>query len=88
MKPAIQPMLVGVDASNVTIRVSNTDLLWRRRTRSSQVFPSLINIATGALGGVVKPIALPSVAGFSLDNLKIQRVQTRRTTSSPSTAPS
>ena len=26
-KPAIQPMLVGVDAKNVTIRVSNTDLL-------------------------------------------------------------
>src|SRR6185437_9194855 len=40
------------------------------------VFPSLINIATGALGGVIKPIALPSVAGFSLDGLQITRVQT------------
>ncbi|HXU69690.1 MAG TPA: hypothetical protein VN947_10190 [Polyangia bacterium] len=75
-KPAIQPMLVGVDANNVTIRVSNTDLLQETPDQLQQVFPSLINIATGALGGVVKPIALPSVAGFSLDDLKIQRVQT------------
>ncbi|MGZ3428887.1 MAG: hypothetical protein ACXVCV_19680, partial [Polyangia bacterium] len=76
MKPAIQPMLVGVDAKNVTIRISNTDLLQETPQALEQVFPSLINIATGALGGVVKPIALPSVAGFSLDKLKIQRVQT------------
>ncbi|HWE30136.1 MAG TPA: hypothetical protein VHB97_19135, partial [Polyangia bacterium] len=76
MKPAIQPMLVGVDAKNVTIRISNTDLLQETPAALEQVFPSLINIATGALGGVVKPIALPSVAGFSLDNLQIQRVQT------------
>ena len=76
MKPAIQPMLVGVDAKNVTIRVSNTDLLQETPAALEAVFPSLINIATGALGGVVKPIALPSVAGFSLDNLQIQRVQT------------
>ncbi|MCU1280393.1 MAG: hypothetical protein JWM53_3939, partial [bacterium] len=76
MKPAIQPMLVGVDAKNVTIRISNTDLLQETPQALEQVFPSLINIAAGALGGVVKPIALPAVAGFSLDNLKIQRVQT------------
>ncbi|HEX8951903.1 MAG TPA: hypothetical protein VF945_08660, partial [Polyangia bacterium] len=76
MKPAIQPMLIGVDAKNVTIRVSNTDLLQETPQALDAVFPSLINIATGALGGVIKPITLPSVAGFSLDQLKIQRVQT------------
>lgn len=75
-KPAIQPMLVGVDAKNVTIRVSNTDLLQEKPEDLAAVFPSLINIATGALGGAIKPIALPAVAGFSLDGLKIQRVQT------------
>ncbi|HEX6836787.1 MAG TPA: hypothetical protein VF334_09455, partial [Polyangia bacterium] len=75
-KPAIQPMLLGVDANNITIRVSNTDLLQETPQALEAVFPSLINIATGALGGVIKPIALPSVAGFSLDDLKIQRVQT------------
>lgn len=76
MHPAVQPMLLGVDAKNVTIRVSNTDLLAEKPDALAQVFPSLINIATSALGGGLKPIALPAVAGFSLDNLKIQRVQT------------
>lgn len=75
-KPAIQPMLLGVDANNITIRVSNTDLLQETPQALESVFPSLINIATGALGGVIGPIALPSVAGFSLDGLQIQRVQT------------
>jgi hypothetical protein len=73
---AVAPMLVGVDANNVTIRISNTDLLQETPDALAAVFPSLINIATGALGGVIKPITLPSVAGFSLDNLSIQRVQT------------
>ena len=73
---AIQPMLVGVDAANVTIRVSNSDLLQEDPKALEMVFPSLINIATGALGGVVKPITLPSITGFTLDDLTIQRVQT------------
>ena len=75
-KPAIQPMLVGVDAKNVTIRVSNTDLLQETPAALAALFPSLIDIATGAIGGALKPIALPAVAGFSLDKLKIERVQT------------
>ncbi len=75
-KPAIQPMIVGLTASNVQITVSNTDLLQEDPTALAQVFPSLINIATGALGGAIKPIALPSVAGFSLDNMNIGKVQT------------
>ena len=76
MKPGIQPMLVGVDASNVTIRISNTDLLQEDPKALEKVFPSLINIATGALGGAIKPIALPSVQGFTLDDLAINKVQT------------
>ncbi|MFI5290575.1 MAG: hypothetical protein ACHQ17_13035, partial [Polyangia bacterium] len=74
--PALQPMLSGIDAQHVTIRVSNTDLLQEDPASLAKVFPSLINIATGALGGAIKPIALPAVAGFSLDQLSIRRVQT------------
>src|SRR6185503_5162300 len=47
--PAIQPTLSGIDASHVTIRVSNTDLLQEDPSALAMVFPSLINIATGAL---------------------------------------
>jgi MYXO-CTERM domain-containing protein len=76
MKPAIQPTLSGLDAKNVKIRVSNTDLLQEPPAQLQQLFPTLINIATGAIGGVIKPIALPAVAGFSLDDLSISKVQT------------
>jgi hypothetical protein len=75
-KPAIQPTLVGLDAKNVVIRVTNTDLLQESPKSLAALFPTLINIATGAIGGVIQPIALPSVAGFSLDGLSISRVQT------------
>lgn len=76
MKAAVQPTIVGLDAKNVKIRVSNTDLLQEPPAQLQQLFPTLINIATGAIGGVIKPIALPAVAGFSLDDLAINKVQT------------
>jgi hypothetical protein len=74
--PALQPTLVGLDPMNITIRVSNTDLLQEKPDDLAKVFPSLLNIATGALGGVIPAVALPAVAGFSLDDVIIQKVQT------------
>ena len=76
MKPAIQPMITGLNANNIKVRVSNTDVLGEDPNQLAQVFPSLVNIAAGALGSAVPSVALPSVAGFSLDNLQITRVQT------------
>jgi MYXO-CTERM domain-containing protein len=76
MQPELAPMLVGLNSSNITIRISNTDLLQEKPDDLAKVFPSLLNIATGALGNVIPPIALPSVSGFSLDDLSIQKVQT------------
>jgi hypothetical protein len=75
-KAAVQLTLSGLDSKNVTIRISNTDLLQDTPADLAAVFPSLINIAAGAIGGAIKPIELPSIAGFTLDNLSIQRVQT------------
>lgn len=75
---AIQPILSGIDAKNVTIRISNTDLLQESPKDLEAVFPSLINIATGALGGAIDPIPLPEVAGFSLTDLSVGRVQTNQ----------
>jgi MYXO-CTERM domain-containing protein len=75
-KPAIQPTLVGIDAKNITARVSNTDLLHEAPDDLAKAFPDLIGIAAGALTGAIPPIALPSVAGFSLDGIQIQRAQT------------
>jgi len=76
MKAAVQPTIVGLDAKNVKLRISNTDLLQEPPAQLQMLFPTLINIATGALGGAIKPIPLPSVAGFSLNDLTISKVQT------------
>jgi MYXO-CTERM domain-containing protein len=76
-KAAIEPMLVGLNANNVTIRVTNSDLLQESTDTLAKTFPSLINVVTSALGGVLgKPITLPAVAGFSLTDFSISRVQT------------
>jgi|GEM_PF-1172585 len=76
MQPEIEPMLVGLDAKNITVRVSNTDLLHELPADLAGVFPSLINIAAGAVAGSLPKVPLPSVAGFSLDDLTISRAQT------------
>jgi hypothetical protein len=75
-KPAIQPTLYGVDAEHVTIRVTNTDLLHEAPADLAKSFPSIIDVAAGAIGGAIAPIALPSIAGFSLDQVNIQKVTT------------
>jgi hypothetical protein len=75
-KPAIQPTLFGIDKEHVTIRVTNTDLLHEMPADLAKAFPSIIDVAAGAIGGAIAPIALPQIAGFGLDGLKIQRVQT------------
>ncbi len=75
-KPALQPMLVGIDPQNITVRVANTDLLHEDPNDVAMVFPALLNIATSALGGVTNPIALPGLFGFDLSDLAVGRVQT------------
>ncbi len=75
-KPGIQPTIVGLDAKNITIRVSNTDLLQEPPTTVAAVFPALLGLAGSALGGALGTFALPSLAGFSFDGLSIQKVTT------------
>ncbi|MEO6952824.1 MAG: hypothetical protein ABI321_13545 [Polyangia bacterium] len=76
MNPVLQPVLSGIDTMNVKVNVSNTDLLSETTAALDAALPSLIGIAAGALTGALPTFALPSVAGFSLDDLTISRVQT------------
>lgn len=76
MQPALQPMLSGLNAANITVRVSNTDLLAEDPAMLASVFPTLLNIATSAIGSNLPTIALPSISGFSLDNISLAKVQT------------
>lgn len=75
-KPALAPMITGIDKANVQARVSNTDLLAEDPKKLAKSLLGLIDVAVGQLGGGIKPIALPSLMGFSLDGLAVQRVQT------------
>ena len=75
-KPAIAPMISGIDSKSVQVRVTNTDLLAEDPKKLAKTLLSLIDIAVGQLGGGIKPIALPSLMGFTLDGLQIRRVQT------------
>jgi hypothetical protein len=76
MQPALQPMLTGLNAANITVRVSNTDLLAEDPATLAAVFPTLLNVATSAIGSNLPTIALPSLSGFSLDNISLAKVQT------------
>ena len=76
MNPVLQPVLSGLDTMNVKVSVSNTDLLSETTAALDAALPSLVGIAAGALTGALPTFPLPSVAGFSLDDLTISRVQT------------
>jgi hypothetical protein len=74
--PQLQPMLTGISAANVTIHVTNNDLLSEPKADLETMLPSLISLAAGGLTGAIPAVALPSVMGFSLDDLAAGRVQT------------
>ena len=76
MNPVLQPVLSGLDTQSVKVSVSNTDLLSETPAALAAALPSLIGIAAGALTGALPTFAPPAVAGFSLDDLSISRVQT------------
>lgn len=75
-QPALQPMLSGLDSKNITIRVTNTDLLGEEPKALAGKLGTIVDLAVGQLGGAIAPIALPSLMGFSLDGLQLRRVQT------------
>jgi MYXO-CTERM domain-containing protein len=75
-KPAIAPMLVGLDPKSVKLQITNTDLLGESPDTLKKLFPSILGVAFGAIGGALGPITLPAVAGFSLDQLSVQKVST------------
>jgi hypothetical protein len=76
MNPVLQPMLTGIDAASVTVRATNTDLLAEPPAQLESALPSLLTIAAGSLTGALPTISLPTVMGFSLDDLSVGRVQT------------
>jgi hypothetical protein len=75
-RAAIRPELIGLDAANVNIEVSNNELVTETRAQLEAVLPTVFDLAVGLLGDGIGPFAIPDFAGFRLTNLRFGHVTT------------
>ncbi len=71
----IRPVLGGIDADNVQIKVLNSEFARETPADLEAVLPSVFDLVTPLLGDL-PPIDVPTFAGFTLDNLSIARIAT------------
>jgi hypothetical protein len=71
----IKPELVGISSSEVTVKVLNSQFVREKAANLEKVLPSVFDLVTPLLGSL-PDIPVPSFAGFSLNNLSIQKVVT------------
>jgi MYXO-CTERM domain-containing protein len=71
----IKPQLVGISSSEVTVKVINSQFVRETPQHLEAVLPSVFDLVTPLLGNL-PAINVPSFAGFSLNNLSIQKVTT------------
>lgn len=72
---SIKPVLVGVSDSSVSVRVINSDFVKEKPDDLEAVLPALFDVALQRIGSI-RPIQVPSFAGFSLADLTLRRVTT------------
>ena len=71
----IHPELVGISSTDVQVSVINSQFVRETPAHLEMVLPSVFDLVTPLLGQL-PPIPVPSFAGFSLNNLSIQKVVT------------
>lgn len=71
----ITPSLVGISSQSVSVQVLNSEFVAEEPQRLEAVLPSVFDLITPLLGSL-PAIDVPTFAGFSLENLSIQRVTT------------
>jgi hypothetical protein len=75
-KPVISPMLVGLDASKIKVKVTNAQLLRETPEQLEAVFPTLLNLFIPLLANAIPDISVPSIQGFTLSDLKLAKTTT------------
>ncbi len=75
-RATVRPELVGLDASNFGISVSNNDLVKETRDQLQAVLPTVFDLALGLLGDGLGPFDIPDFASFRLTNLRFAHVAT------------
>ncbi len=71
----ITPSLVGISAADVTLSVLNSEFVKETPEHLEMVLPSVFDLVTPLLGNL-PAIQVPTFAGFSLNDLSIQKVTT------------
>jgi MYXO-CTERM domain-containing protein len=72
--PALLPTLLGIDSQHVTLTVYNTDLITETAADLEQVLPNLMVLISSALGGSLKPFALPLIGGWGMSELTLGKL--------------
>ena len=75
MPAQIVPSLVGISSQDVQLKVLNSEFVKETPQHLEAVLPGVFDLVTPLLGSL-PPINVPSFAGFSLNNLSIQKVTT------------
>jgi uncharacterized protein (TIGR03382 family) len=76
MPAQVKPILVGLNSSNIGIAVLNNEFVRETREQLEAVLPTVFDLALPLLGNGIGPIDVPDFAGFTLNNLRVQKVTT------------
>ena len=76
MPAQIKPILVGLESDNIDIDVLNAEFVAETEQQLETVLPTVFDLALPLLGNGLGPIDVPDFAGFTLNNLRVQHVQT------------
>jgi uncharacterized protein (TIGR03382 family) len=76
MPAQVKPILVGLSSSNIGITVLNNEFVRETRAQLEAVLPTVFDLALPLLGDGIGPIDVPNFAGFTLNNLRVQKVTT------------
>ncbi|HTJ42733.1 MAG TPA: MYXO-CTERM sorting domain-containing protein [Kofleriaceae bacterium] len=72
----VTPHLVGLTSSNIHVKVLNSEFVRETPQNLEAVLPTVFDLALPLLGNALKPITVPSFAGFTLNDLRVQHVIT------------
>jgi hypothetical protein len=74
--PVLIPIIEGLDSDAITVDISNTEFLRETPEQLEAVFPTILNLVIPLIGSAIPEIAVPAVFGFTLGDLRMQRVIT------------
>jgi hypothetical protein len=76
MPATVTPELVGLDADNIEVAVLNNEFVSESQADLEGVLPTIFDLAVGLLGDGLGAIEVPSFAGFTLNDMRVQHVST------------